>query len=120
MNILNGFFKDKSNHKIRIIRRGDTIVLLFEINGELSLGIANKKDNTIRMEKGRVCLADCELQPNKDDNYEFVEVGKEYAELMNGKAVFNRKWYGKEYKIVVYDQSYLFSKQEEVGDSLLI
>ena len=120
MDILNGFFKDRDNHKIRIIRRGDTIVLLFEINGELSIGIANKKDETIRIEDGKVCLVDCELKPNKDDNYEFVEVGKTYAEWDNGKATFIKRWYSKEYKVVVYDQAYLFTKQEEIGDSLLI
>jgi len=117
----NKFFKDKTNFEIRIssVAENDYYALLIKIDGTFSIGIANLKDIAIREEKGGVAFLDTDWV-SEGDTEKQVEVGRHYVEWDKGKAVYTSTWMGRDWTKVVYSQDYLFNKQEEIGDSLLI
>jgi len=117
----NKFFKDKFNFEIRILSvpENDYYCMFVKINSVFSIGVANLKDIVIKDEGDRVAFIDVEWI-GEGENQKQVECGRHYREWKNGKAVYECTYYGKPWKKVVYNQDYLFTKQEDVGDSLLI
>ena len=113
----NKFFKDKFNFNIRIVSKPevDYHIFLIKIDSTFSIGVANLKNIAIREESGGVTFIDVEWEGEKE-----IEVGSHYVEWDGGKAIYETTWCGRDWKKVVYSQNYLFNKQEEIGDSLLI
>ncbi len=117
----NKFFKDKLNFDIRIISRPDDdyYIFLIKIDSIFSIGIANLKNISIKEEAGGVSFIDTEWILEGKEEKE-IELDRHYVEWDGGKVIYNELWRGKDWIKVVYNQDYLFSKQEEIGDSLLI
>ena len=117
----NKFFKDKFNFSIRIVSQpeADYHIFLIKIDSTFSIGVANLKDIAIKEESGGVSFIDVEWILDGKDEKE-IETDRHYVEWDGGKAVYIGLWRGKDWKKVVYNQDYLFSKQQEIGDSLLI
>ena len=117
----NKFFKDKFNFDIRIASKpeADYYVFLIKIDSTLSIGVAKLKNVAIKEESDGVSFIDTEWILDGKEEKE-IEVDRHYVEWDDGKAVYNELWCGRDWKKVVYKQDYLFNKQEEIGDSLLI
>lgn len=121
LNAFNKFFKNETSFDIRIASLPDDDYYLFmiKINSEFSLGIANLKNISIKEVDGKVAFLDTKWEWEGEDEKE-VEIGRHYVDWDNGKASYTQVWRGRDWTRVVYNQDYLFSKQEEIGDSLLI
>jgi len=119
----NIFFKNKDTFDIRVVSvpENDYHAMLIKIDGTFSIGIANLKNLAIKEEKGGVLFIKTEFKGDPDnDSLEEYEISRTFIKWKNGKAVFEDTWRGSKWNKVVYNQDYLFDKQEEIGDSLLI
>ncbi len=117
----NSFFKNKDNFDIKIcsVPENDYYIILIKIDGTFSIGVANLRYETIRDDGNQVIFIDT-VWVGEGENEQEIESGRHFREWINGKAVYECMFYGKPWKKVVYNQDYLFTKQEEIGDSLLI
>ena len=121
LTIFNKFFKSKDNFYIRMcsVPKNDYYGVFIKIDSTFSIGIANVKYTAIREESEGVIFADTKWVGEGED-LEEIEIGKHYVEWDKGMATYMDHVFGKPWKKVVYNQDYLFNKQLEIGDSLLI
>lgn len=117
----NKFFKGGVSFDIRIasIPENDLYYLLIKIDGLFSLAIANIRYDVMHIEGDGVLFI--KTKP-EEINGEIVdkEISRHFIPWKNGKAIFEDEWLGGKWNRVVYNQDYLFYKQQEIGDSLLI
>lgn len=117
----NKFFKDKTNFEIRIssVAEDDYYAFLIKIDGTYSIGIANLKDIAIKEVEDGVIFQDTEWITEGNEE-KVVVVDTHHVKWEDGIATYTDNFYARDWKKVVYSQECLFSKQEEIGDSLLI
>jgi len=121
LKVFNKFFKNKDSFDIRrcSVPKNDYYGMFIKIDSTFSIGVANVLYTAIREENGGVVFVDTKWI-GEGENLKEVEIDKHCIEWNKGKATYVDYAFGKPWTRVVYNQDYLFNKQEEIGDSLLI
>lgn len=94
--------------------KGSFALLMFKIDDEFSLGVANRTED-ITIEGNKVTYIEEVLEGDK-----FVQGKKYEAEWIDGKAKWEIDYYSGSEKIALFDKNYLIEEVKEEGDSLLI